>query len=380
VEYVKRHGIDLGRRVHLRSQEIVGVASEARYPKMHPGVEQFTSRSTPSGAQVCSIASVTVAYNGAGVLRRHLGSLQQQSRKLDEIVVVDNASDDDTQHLLVAEYPDVTVLRLPENGGVGGGLAAGLAYAALEKKHDWVWMFDQDSVPSPDALERLLSGLQHLDAAECPAILAPVCVHPQTGMTYPALSWQGWRFVRSAVRPEQPVTFVDMVISSGSLVRKEAIAEAGLPRKDFFMDFVDYEHCLRLRRHGFRIAVVRDSILEHAIGSPSTFTILGRKKSWADHAPWREYYMTRNEIFTIWHYHPQLATKGFVLHRIAHHALGILLFGKRKLDCFGMIWRGFVDGRAGRLGIRFLPGTAPLDSTSRPGGLLVKEISGRGES
>jgi rhamnosyltransferase len=305
-----------------------------------------------------SIASVTVAYNGAGVLRQHLESLRRQSQELDEIVVVDNASTDETLHFLASECTEVTVLHLPANGGVGGGLAAGLAYAALEKKYDWVWIFDQDSVPAPNALERLLSGLQHLDdAEETTAILAPVCVNPETGMTYPALSWRGSRFVTIPVSPTQPVTFVDMVISSGSLMRREAIVEVGLPRKDFFIDFVDYEHCLRLRRHGFRIAVVRDSMLEHAIGAPTTLNILGRDKSWADHAPWREYYMARNEVFTIWQYRSELATKAFVLYRLARHALGILLFGKRKVKCFRMIWTGILDGQAGRLGIRFLPGT-----------------------
>jgi GT2 family glycosyltransferase len=298
-----------------------------------------------------SIASITVAYNGGDVLRRHLQSLKGQSFTIDEIVVVDNASTDDTLHLLATEFPEVTVLRLPENEGVGGGLAAGLAYAALEKKYDWVWMFDQDSVPSYDALERLLSGLQHLNGDEGrTAILAPVCRHSESGLTYPGLAWQGWCFAPR--NPEQRVTFVDMVISSGSLIRTEAVAEVGVPRKDFFMDFVDYEHCLRLRRHGFQIGVVRDSTLDHAIGTPATYNILGRTKSWTDHVPWREYYMTRNEIFTMWRYFPGLAIKGFVLYKLARHAMGILLFGKRKLACLGMMYRGLIDGKTGRLGIR----------------------------
>lgn len=307
----------------------------------------------------CSVASVTVAYNGAGRLREHLESLKRQRRKLDEIVVVDNASTDDTLELLAKEYPEVTVLPLPENGGVGGGLAAGLAYA--EKKHDWVWTFDQDSIPSDDALERLLKGLQELGREQAgTAILAPVCANSAAGMRYPGLSWRGSRFVASEGSADEPVHFVDMVITSGSLVRAAALREAGLPRGDFFMDFVDYEHCLRLRRHGFRIAVVRDSVLDHAIGSPSTFRILGRIKSWADHAPWREYYMARNETFTMWRYSPvfgtTFGTKCFVLYRLSHHAAGILLFGKRKGECLRMIARGFLDGRAGRLGRRFGPG------------------------
>jgi GT2 family glycosyltransferase len=304
-----------------------------------------------------SIASVTVAYNGAEVLGRHLESLRNQNRKLDEIVIVNNASTDHTAGVLATKHPDVTVLTLSENGGVGGGLAAGLEYAAIEKKHDWVWIFDQDSLPAPDALECLLSALTQIDKAEegTAAILAPVCVNPETGIQYPPLSWRGRYYVPSFGEAGEAIKFVDMVISSGSLMRRQAIEKVGLPRADFFMDFVDFEHCLRLRRHGFCIAIVRDSIINHAIGSPTTLKLFGRTKQWTDHVPWREYYMARNETFTMWEYSPKLATKTYVLYRLLHHSMGILLFGQKKLACLRMIWRGFLDGRAGRLGIRFLP-------------------------
>src|SRR5579864_8651338 len=303
-----------------------------------------------------SIASVTVAYNGADVLREHLNSLKRQTHKLDEVIVVDNASTDDTRRLLAAEYPDVTVLRLEENGGIGGGLSAGLAYAALAKKYDWIWLFDQDSVPATDALEQLVIASQQAAESEARiSILAPRCFHADTQMQYPGRRWRGSRFVPVHPSRDTAITFVDMVITSGSLIRRNAIEELGLPRTDFFMDFVDYEHCLRLRRHGYRIAIVRDSVVRHAIGSPTTFSVLGRTKSWADHAPWREYYMTRNEIFTIWKYYPEIRRRLFVLYRLTQHAVGILLFGKQKMNCLRMMLLGLFDGLSGRLGIRFVP-------------------------
>ena len=304
-----------------------------------------------------SVASITVATNAAHLLPRQLDALKRQSRKLDEIVVVDNASIDDTVDMLASQYPEVRVLSLPENGGVGGGYAAGLAYAAITKKYSWAWLLDDDSVPPYDGLQKLFEGLQDLDESAGPtAILAPLCVDSKTSTSYPGLSWQSGRLVPTPGDPSQPLTFVDCVISSGSLVRREAVEAAGMPRVDFFMDFVDYEYCLRLRRNGFRIAVVRDSILDHEIGAQTTFNILGRKKFWAVHAPWREYYMARNETFTIWQDYPQLITKLSVVYKFAHHALGIVLLGKQRLTCLIMMCRGFIDGRAGRLGIRVLPG------------------------
>lgn len=301
-----------------------------------------------------SIAAVTVAYNGVAVLQNHLAALEQQTRKLDEIIVVNNASTDRTMNLLATEYPAVTVLSLPENGGVGGGYAAGLAYAALNRKHDWIWLFDQDSVPDKDALERLLCGLDLLGPnADSIGILAPVCVDSATKLPCPGLLWKRGRIFKIATDSHQPVTLVDMVISSGSLVRRQAVEAVGPPRADFFMDFVDYEYCLRLRRHGFEIAVVRDSHLDHVLGDPSKLKLLGRPMHWTDHPPWRLYYMARNEVFTIWRYYPTWRAKGFALYRLARHALFLLLLGRKKAACLGMMYRGFLDGRSGKLGVRF---------------------------
>jgi GT2 family glycosyltransferase len=305
-------------------------------------------------AKEVSIASVTVAYNGADVLARHIDALKRQTRTINEIVVVNNASTDETLDLLRTKYPEVTVLNEFVNGGVGGGYAAGLAYAVLKKKYDWVWLFDQDSLPSEDGLEKLLSGLQRLDGiSENTAILAPVCRDSQGAQTCPGLLWRDGHIVPVAGNASKHITLVDLVISSGSLIRKEAIEAAGVPRADFFMDFVDYEHCLRLRRHGFNIAVVDDSLLHHTLGEPAKFRILGRTKYWADHVPWREYYKTRNEIYTTWHYFPEWKVRALTVYRLARHTVVVLVFGKRRLACLGMIGRGFLDGLKRRLGIRF---------------------------
>src|SRR5438445_8292914 len=133
-----------------------------------------------------SVASITIAYNGECARPQHIDALLEQRRPLEEIIVVDNASTDETCALLAARYPQVTVLRMSENLGGGGGLAAGLAYAALEKRHDWIWMFDQDSVPAPGALDVMLQGAEQLNgnASEVGILAAlPVDKNMETSCT-----------------------------------------------------------------------------------------------------------------------------------------------------------------------------------------------------
>ena len=131
-----------------------------------------------------SIASVTVAYNAAKVLPRQIDALLRQNRPLQEIVVVDNASNDGTAAMLARRYPKVKVLEMPENLGAAGGLAAGLSYAALSRRHDWIWTFDFDSVPAPDSLVCLLGGVSSLNGALAEVgLIAPLAVHRHPGLS-----------------------------------------------------------------------------------------------------------------------------------------------------------------------------------------------------
>jgi GT2 family glycosyltransferase len=304
-------------------------------------------------AKTRSIASVTISFNGKDVLPTQFDALRRQSHPIAEIVVVDNASSDGTVSMIRTRYPEITILSLSMNTGVGGGYATGLLYTAIQKKYDWVWLLDQDSVPHEDALERLLEGLNFVATErENVGILASLAVHPETKTVYPGLVWRnGWR--RAPDPTCFPSLFVDAVISSGSLVRREAVAQAGLPRADFFMDFVDLEHCLRVRRHGYKIVMVRDSVLDHVIGRPRNIRLLLGTRKWRDHVPWREYYKARNEVFTIWNYYPGWRPKYSVIHRLLMHAVGIILFGNAKRACLRMMYLGIVDGMSGKLGIRF---------------------------
>jgi len=304
-----------------------------------------------------SVASVTTAYNGVGALARHIDALLGLTRPLDEIIVVDNASTDQTVSLLRERYPQVTVLRMAENFGPGGALARGLEYAALQKKHDWIWTFDQDSVPAPDSLEILLEEARRLeDHTSKVGIIAalPVDKDMQTSST-------PWLWRDKFVKPpaeflSRPVFFTDLVITSGCMVRQEAVEKIGLPRLDFFIDFVDYEYCLRARSHGYKIAVVTRAKLHHEVGKAHKVRfLLGRDHLWSEHRPFREYYYSRNLAYLVWWLYPSPQAKGFALLHLARHSVGVLLFGPDRVESLRKMLEGLWDGCRASLGARFRP-------------------------
>lgn len=295
---------------------------------------------------------MTVSRNGRGVLSKHLALLVAQTRALNEIIVVDNASTDGTRELLRDNYPSVTVIGLPQNEGVSGGYAAGLAHA-VERGHDWIWMLDQDSSPSLDAIEVLLSTAGKFSESERLGLIAPLPFNELSGTPYSFFLWRDGQV--EAVRRDEEVTLADMVISSGSLIRAEAVVTAGLPRRDLFMDFVDYEHCLRLRRHGFLIGVAGRCVMAHRIGHPRTVKLLGKSIERSTHASWRDYYKVRNRAFVVWHLLPSLRAKLFVMRQFVRQLVGALAWDPDKLSRVRFMWRGLRDGIRGRLGITVRP-------------------------
>jgi GT2 family glycosyltransferase len=307
-----------------------------------------------------SVASVTTAYNATRVLPRQMDALLRQSRPLDEIIVVDNGSTDGTRQLLSERYPQVTILEMPANLGAAGAWSAGLEYAALGRRHDWVWAFDDDSVPAPGALKGLLEAAESKTAADAnTGMVAVLPVHRQSGEPYPPLLWREGFYRSSAETLRQPVWFADLAIASGLMVRRELVEKIGLPRSDFFMDFFDFEYCLRARSHGYQIAVVTGVELAHEVGDARQIQLPGFSALWPNHAPWREYYMSRNLAYVVWWLYPSAATKRSTVRHLLRHAFGSLLFGSEKFACMKKMAQGFCDGRQARLGIRFRPDSNP---------------------
>jgi len=142
------------------------------------------------------------------------------------------------------------------------------------------------------------------------------------------------------------------------------IEDVGLPRADFFMDFVDHEYNLRMRRAGYEIIFVPASIIRHEIGkslvvrSPiiSAVARLTSKGPLGVEVPWRQYYMVRNEVYTFWHEFRSCRALLFFGFRMMRMIGGILLFNdKDKGKRVRYMVRGLSDGFNGRLGKTVTP-------------------------
>jgi len=119
------------------------------------------SESPPSAVPAFDPASATIAvvtYNRAGLLTRLLESIQRMDPKPGHVVLIDNASVDDTGDVVdrfrEQVGTDIVYRRLETNTGGSGGFSEGMR-VAYELGSEWIWLMDDDVEVIPDGLARM---------------------------------------------------------------------------------------------------------------------------------------------------------------------------------------------------------------------------------
>jgi rhamnopyranosyl-N-acetylglucosaminyl-diphospho-decaprenol beta-1,3/1,4-galactofuranosyltransferase len=236
-----------------------------------------------------TVGAVVVTHNRRDLLRECLAAVLGQTRRPDHVLVVDNASDDGTASMLRDEFAGrIDVLVLAENAGSSGGFHAGFA-EGVRRGFDWLWAMDDDTLPAPEALERLLAARERLAGLPEPVLLASKVVwtdrtvHP---MNAPAPDPSDIDVFTTAVErglmPIRSTTFPSL------LVRRDAVERHGPPRSGFWIwaDDIDFTGRILRDEPGY---FVPDSVAVHKTASA--------------HAPWeggrRFFYAVRNGLFIL---------------------------------------------------------------------------------
>lgn len=206
--------------------------------------------------QNARVTAVLVAYNRRELLRESLEALAAQSRPVDRLVVVDNASTDGSTEvaasLLEGWGERGRLIHLKTNTGGAGGFAVGIAAAVADPETDWVWVMDDDTVPDPDALAgALATHARYLEeGADDLAVMGSRVVWID-GEDHP-MNTPKAKIRASAAERSRAAAAGGMEIRSISFVsaflRAARVRELGLPIADYFLWNDDFEYSARLLR------------------------------------------------------------------------------------------------------------------------------------
>lgn len=212
--------------------------------------------------QSSSVYIIILTWNHVANTVRCLDSVLQTTYP-SQIVVVDNASTDTTAQVIQEKYPSVTLLQNEKNEGYAEGNNVGMRYA-LERKADFIFILNNDTVINPDTVELLVNELLKHPLAI--AVSPKSYFYDSPGKVYFAgglITEKGstHHFVGEADNLDGYST--TWLNGCAMLIRCAYLSDVGFFDPRYFLLYEDVDWSLRARRRGYDLRVLPASVIQH---------------------------------------------------------------------------------------------------------------------
>ncbi len=251
------------------------------------------------------IVIVVLNWNGDKFISKCLDSLKRLevgSNKV-EVVVVDNASSDNSVNMLLKQYPQWHLIENKENLGYAEGNNVGIRYA-LSTNADWIWIVNPDVYVDPKSLEKLLSVATKYPNA---GILSSK-VYFSPGFEFEKdkykkseigkvlwfgggrMDWNNVYAVHLGMNEVDSgqydqISQTELATGASMLLNAQMLNDVGLLDSKFFLYYEENDLCQRVRRENWELWYVPQSIAWHANAQS---TVTGSNLV--------DYYTTRNRM------------------------------------------------------------------------------------
>lgn len=273
-------------------------------PMLHLGSPAPTGqRPRPDGDMPSKgrLVAVIATHNRLASLSRALDALlESTSRDLAAIVVVDNASSDQTWSMLCA-YPDPRVLpiRMARNQGGAGAFATAIKFAMSALDPDWLLIMDDDAWPETGAIAAFHSTDHHGADMIAAAVYAPdgTIMEMNRPSQNPFWDWgrfwatarygrAGFHIPHSAYHQTAPHP-IDVTSFVGLFVSRAIVTKIGTPNPKLFVSGEDGIYTLAATKAGFSGVFLPQIRFRHAC---KTFSGAGG----GFYPVWKAYFYHRN--------------------------------------------------------------------------------------
>lgn len=286
-------------------------------------------------------AAVIVTYNRKDLLVNCVNAVLGQSTKgMPDVIIIDNGSRDGTSDLFtgqdaVFDHDRIHYFNAGMNTGGAGGFCLGIRKAA-ELGYDYVWLMDDDCIPSESALEELLDYAESHEGS--------------FGFLSSKVLWKDGSICRMNLQRETMFRLVEdmnrehIAIKMASFVSlfipMKVIRDIGLPYREFYIWTDDWEYTRRISRK-YQCMLITASEVTHYSESDAKADISAAVPERLD----RFRYLYRNDVFL----YRREGLKGIAYEavRLPAHILRIALSDNsaaEKLRRAGIVISGTLDG------------------------------------
>lgn len=281
-----------------------------------------------------SICAVVTAYfpNEA-----FLDNMERVASQVAAIIVVDNTASEASRKVLTklqTASQKVIILSNDKNEGTVKALNQGIC-RAQELGYQWVLTLDQDSLIDPNLIKTYLNFIKDYSDLNALGIINSNYKDKDTGML-------GF----SANTPDQNGwTEVPTLITSGSLFAISTFKQIGPMREEFFMDWADYDFCLRARQIGKHNFVYIHPLIVHSIGAKTKHKIFFLELPANHHNSFRCYLIGRNLTVLIREYFlKEFPVTMFYIVILFYKVFSVILWERKRAIKLKNFFLGIKDG------------------------------------
>lgn len=216
------------------------------------------------------LSIIVVSYNTKEYLKQCLDSIygaESVSASEYEIIVVDNASNDESAQMVKKNFPAVDLIVNEQNLGFAAASNQGIKQA----KGRYILLLNPDTIVLDDALEKMIDFMDahpELGISSCQLLNEDRSLQPTGGYFPDLLRVFAWMFFLDdlplitgffhSYHPQpsfyQKERQLDWVTGAFLFIRKEVVKKIGLLDEDFFMYVEEVDYCFRAKQAGFKVA------------------------------------------------------------------------------------------------------------------------------
>lgn len=236
------------------------------------------------------VSVVIPNFNGITFIRDCLDSLYMQSMQNFQVIVVDNGSSDGSPQLVEAAYPDVTMIRLPENTGFCHAVNVGIRASDTP----YVILLNNDTQVHHDFVRAMLDGIRkRKNAFSCGAKMLNLYERDKVDDAGDFYNAFGWAFARGKDRDAEKYSAPCRIFSScggAAIYRRAFLNQTGLFDEEHFAYLEDMDLGYRANIYGYENWFLPDAIVYHA----------GSGTSGSRYNLFKVRYSSRNNIYMIY--------------------------------------------------------------------------------
>lgn len=223
------------------------------------------------------LSAVVVWYNPTNKEKENINSY---IKYVDKLYIVDNSEKENA----FENNKKIHYVFNGENLGIAKALNIG-ADLALKEKYDWLLTMDQDTSFKNDDVKKIFEYIKNNDMKNI-GIVSP------------------WHDTKLHIqKPKEEIDYPIDVMTSGNFLNLKILKKIGGFKDEYFIDGVDIEYCLRLKKYNYKVMRLNKFSIKHNLGNISYKHFFKKELLCLNHNYLRVYYRVRNYNYIKQEYH-----------------------------------------------------------------------------